>query len=271
MEVVSEVPWGPHDGLIMTLAIDPQEVMVNKIMRPKPLHELSQQNESGEASKIAWRSAYAAAKTEIGKQQGDYDSVESKDRRQTYAETLGISGISEALARDWAIWCRALEIEAISGSGKNVEETKCFKGRAESITLRKCPLLRNTRLTQEALPIPGGMGITARLWATCKMMARKLKRCLQMGADKPQIWERKILLLRLVACRTGDLRKAWETSIDRADRAAAARALFLAISSETTQEKIDIADKMFARLEEAEARRAKEISKENGKTGYEEH
>ena len=179
------------------------------------------------------------------------------------AKQYGSDRESEELSRDISTWTRALELQLLS-TREDIHESERFKyrGRAGPVILRKMPLMRENRITREPLPIPGGMGAIARLWTTCSMMIRKLKRSYETGSSLEAVLLGKMEIMALVTSKRREAWKIWNESVDKAARTSAIMALFWAVSTDTTTARMDTAAKMFERLAAEEIRRAKQIAQE---------
>ena len=121
----------------------------------------------------------------------------------------------------------------------------------------KCP-----RLVAEALPIPGGYGVIARLWATCRSLAAKLKVAMLRKATLDELCLMKSRLVGLTVQSTSALRCAWESIGARADWSAGLFAIQAACSPDACVDSVADAVAAFERLEAAEVRRSKEASEQ---------
>ena len=64
--VVTDVPWGPHDGLRLRLLRSPRLIMVRSLRRPRPLGDAEHTTTQGKTTTIDWQTAIAGAQHQVG-------------------------------------------------------------------------------------------------------------------------------------------------------------------------------------------------------------
>ncbi len=67
VDIVSSVPWSPHDGIALTINRDARSVKINRCPRPQPFRDAPQRPSGGMApSPITWAQAMEKAEVSIG-------------------------------------------------------------------------------------------------------------------------------------------------------------------------------------------------------------
>ena len=107
--------------------------------------------------------------------------------QQATAEALGIGPEAEQLGRRLLRWARALELQALSRAGTASPDARSFCGRAGAPVFFTKPALDKPRLTAAALRVPGGYSILARLWATLRALAARVRSALRSGASTTRL------------------------------------------------------------------------------------
>ncbi len=256
-QTVLEVPWKPHDGLRLTLRRSPRAVMVRTFVRPRPLKDASAVADGGAPLELDWQDALALARKNAHQGTARWSKTAQAQRRA--AEAMGIADISEQLSVDLAAWAHATELQALARAGVASGETAFpFLGRSRMPRFRQQPLMRCPRLVAEALRLPGGYGIAARLWATCRALAAKLCTAVQRNANCSEICLVKERIIQLILRDSGDLRGAWAAVKEGADVAAGLFAILAVCNPSAAVSSVDAAVATFERLESIEAQRGRE-------------
>lgn len=257
---VAEVPWGPHDGLRLRINRNPRAVMVRSIVRPRALAEAQSIAGRGPPADLCWATAISLAQPEA-KVEFKRESDTTKAQRRA-ANSMGIGDISEQLGLELAAWAHATELQALSRAGVAAGvAARPFLGRGSAPRFRMLPLMQRPRLVAEALRLPGGYGLAARLWATCRALAAKLRTAMIRNASPCELCLMRSRLVALAMRNSADLRCAWEVVTDGADVAAGLFAILIACSRRATTSSLDTAIKTFERLEHAEMERGREFSR----------
>ena len=252
------VPWGPHDGVRLRMRRSPRAVMVRSLHRPQSLAKATQANDRTEPVTLSWHDAWSSADSSIDAT-WENESAIAKSLRSA-AEALGIGETSHKLGRELAAWARATELQALSRHGlRPGHGARPFLGRANIPRFSMKPLMGPPRLVGEHLRIPGGYGVVARLWATCRALAAKLRTAMAQGARTSEVNRMKARIVRLRLNQSSGLRCAWDIG-DKADAPAGLFAILASCSPNATRSSVDASIRTFERLESADVRRSWEKS-----------
>ena len=258
--VDTSVPWGPHDGLRLRLGRDPRAVMVRALTRPRPLKFAWQVPHRSPSKELSWQDAKQEAIQRVGTaMQPDSDVWRLQ---QAAARELGIEAEATELAMDLATWARATEFQALARLGVHGEAAEPYLGRAAATKFKLRPLLSRPRLVAESLRIPGGYGVAARLWATCRALSSKLLSAMRRDALVPEICLMRSRIVALTLRDDAGLRSAWEAIGEKADMIAGMFAILAACSPTATVSSLEAAIGAFERLERKEMRLAQERANE---------
>ena len=259
LATISDVPWKPHDGLRMRLRRNPKAVMVRSLIRPRKLSSAGVIPDRGPSFQMSWEDAVATARRDL---QGASAQTSEDVRAQcSAAQAMGIGHISQSLSSELATWARATELQALARAGVRAGAAAWpLLGRGAHPRFVQRPLMPRPRLDAEALRLPGGYGIAARLWATCRVLASKTLTAFERIESRSDVSLMKARLVALTMRKTGDLRRAWEVVTDGADVAAGVFAVMAACCPDATASTLHDAISTFERLEQAEAQRGREIA-----------
>ncbi len=258
LEVVTEVPWKPHDGLRLVLKRCPRTVMVRTFVRPRPLKHVAAISGCGEPLELAWHDALSLVQSNAQSRGHQSEAARMQCRA---AVAMGIGDEAESLGIELATWAQATELQALARAGLHPGiACRPFLGRCGTPRFRTQPMARCPRLSAESLRLPGGYGIAARLWATCRALAAKLLTALKRNAAAAEVCLMKERVLKLALRESGDLRAAWEAMTDSIDGAAGLFAILAVCAPAAPESSVEAAVATFERLEQAEAQRGREIA-----------
>ncbi len=115
-------------------------------------------------------------------------------------------------------------------------------------------------MVAESLPIPGGYGVVARLWATCRALTAKLLSAMNRSASDIELYSMKARIVSLVLRSSSCTRAAWDGVQEGADAAAGLFAILAVCCPNASRDSMQASLGAFERLERAEAQRGREAS-----------
>ena len=242
---VTDVPWGPHDGLRLVLKADPRQVKIRTLDKPKSFATL------GEETRVP-RTTWSQAKSYLRE-----NKFEQEKRKGTHGQhgnaddSRGSCHSAEALRLGdlYEQWAATLEAQMIANHEIPLTEQTRFAGRAKSIRMKTRPFLRKPRLHTGTYQVIGGVGIVGRLWHTLAAMMRKLNVAIK-AKDARRHAAARLIIVDVLVADTSDLRAAWAAVPCCADQAAAGHAILLACKANASVEDVDAAIAIMYRLAE---------------------
>ncbi len=104
IEIVSKVPWEPHDGLRVKVVREAKAFMVTRLRRPLAMSELEKRQPRGKPKEVSWDTAVSMAEAAVG-------SIRIKghkalgDQERLMREGGGLEE-SSSLGRELLVWAR---------------------------------------------------------------------------------------------------------------------------------------------------------------------
>ena len=260
--VVTDVPWGPHDGLRLRLHRSPRLIMVRSLRRPRQMGDAELTTTEGKATTTDWQTALDKAHVQVGA--GHLGLQDAAKAQQELVERLGTTVQSNALGLRLATWAHATESQALAIRGITPgRKEQQLRGRALAPEFTLKPLMQRPRIAAESLPIPGGYGATARLWATGRALSAKLKAAIKRRAGEAELCMMRARIVALARRSTSGIRCAWEAIDDEADATAGLFAILIAGNPGTNEEMVLQAIGTFERLEAKEALKGKALASQS--------
>ena len=251
-KLIHDVPWGPHDGVEITLSLDPNAAFAYHCPRvPASLPALDH-----EKPMMSWGEAVIAAEGEV---------VSAKARKlpkevERAAKRMDTAEASCELGRDYEVWSRAREIQALSQAGIEPasEEAKRYRGRARGHGVSKRQL-RSALRDENGCPGTGD-GPHAMAWATLGSTIKKRQSAVkgQSEATTRSTWS---ALVGAVGGRVRCLRWIWNDVAGHTDAVAAMMAIIRSAEADATDQALGVAAGLADRLEEAAAKKHREKAK----------
>ena len=149
---------------------------------------------------------------------------------------MGYLEEANQIGQDFMVWGRALELQHLASVGITTDY-QCFPylGRAAPPRTRTRPLLHRPRLLAESLQIPGGYGVAAILWATCKALTAKIRTAVRSRAPPHTTFGAKARLLSMTSKAAAGIRSAWGAITSQANRRAGLFAMLIACSPDAAR------------------------------------
>ena len=256
--VITDVPWGPHDGLRVRLHRSPRLIMVRSLRRPRPFEDAERTTTEGRTATINWQAATEGAREQVGS--SHLGSSDVAKAQQKLVEQLGTTEVSNSLGHRLATWAYATESQALAQRGITTnQEEQAFRGRAQAPDFTLKPLMQKPRI-MAGVQVPGGYGATARLWATGRALSAKLRTAHKRNANAAELCLMRARIVALARRSTSGIRCAWEAIDDKADVTAGLFAILTAGNPGTNIEMIEQAIGTFERLEAKEACKSREMA-----------
>ncbi len=255
LSLVREVPWGPHEGLKLTVKKNVREVMVRRMVRPLPYDHPSLQTIAGEPWDMTWADAKQAAERELK----EFQIANSQTLKEQAALMKDIGALEESinLGNQLTHWSRAVEHQALASRGVDNRGAHAnrAKGRAMPVKFVETPIARR-RCDPGAQRLPGGYNDRARLWATVNVLLSRLLRA-KAQSDAARVRASRINVVRCAAGRDEVSWRTWVAVTNHADVGAARMAIFRACAEDSTEEDVNASMELFSRLEADEVSKAR--------------
>ena len=144
-----EVPWSPHCGLRLMLALQPRAVLVRSLKYPKDADKAFEltKDEAGEL----WKKAVENTKDTKGHQ---IYTEELKEYQKEISDKLGMTKEAEQIGEEYAQWCTTLDEYMKLAQGVTDNDAKTFFGRGKALNFAKVPYLKEN--CTEDVPLRGG-------------------------------------------------------------------------------------------------------------------
>ncbi len=255
LDLVREVPWGPHDGLKLTIRKNVREVLVRRMVKPLPYDHSSLQSTAA----APWHMPWAEAKREAEQELKDANVAISEALRDQRALMNDIGALDESidLGNKLMHWSRAVEHQALAARGIDSHGGNASKAKGRSMPPRfvDAPIARR-RCDPGAQRLPGGYNDRARLWATLKVLVARLLRA-KTASDDTKIKASRIIIIRCAAGCDQVSWRVWVTITSHADAGAARMAIYRACRSDSTAADVNASLELLSRLEADEVASAR--------------
>jgi len=244
---ITDVPWGPHDGLMLTLARNPKASM-SRLAPPEP-RKLRPDKEAAGTSPLSWEEAEAEATEYV-----EGNSIDFPAEVVEAAAKLGTAATSAALTRSYRIWARANALQALAARGiaKDSAEAQSILHTAEAYKPKMVQARAPNRPNDLQL-LAGSAGTSrCRTWATLRALAGKLKAAANIDPDGVDAWKGRANLAKYMGSDSPSAAQALASSGSK-DAAAARFAVHRAIIGKP--EDIEKAIECLTRIEKQERKR----------------
>jgi len=220
---ITDVPWGPHDGLMLTIARNPKASM-SRLAPPEP-RKLRPDKEAAGTSPLGWEEAEAEATEYV-----EGNSIDFPTEVVEASAKLGTAATSAALTRNYRIWARANALQALAARGiaKDSAEAQSILHTAEAYKPKMVQARAPNRPNDLQL-LAGSAGTSrCRMWATLRALAGKLKAAANSDPDGVDAWKGRADLAKYMGSDSPSTAQALASSGSR-DAAAARFAVHRAI------------------------------------------
>ena len=224
LALVTDVPWGPHDGLRLMLERDPMAARVRMV--PHKAKRLRPEGAFAGSSPLPWETAVSRASEFV-----EANPVGFPAEVQAAADKLGTSGVSTELAKRYRVWARANALQALAARKIEADSPEGKKLLMTALPyVPKWVQARAPNRQEDVQRIAGAAGTgRVRLWATVAALLSKLHTALKTDPEGRTAWRTRASLASYIGSRKPDAVKAWATA-RREDTTAARFAAHRAIS-----------------------------------------
>ncbi len=253
-----DVPWGPHDGLRLRIRKNVRNVMVRKLVKPRPYDQREHDLVTREPWHLPWEEAIEAARKEL--KDVDLSTNAALQHQRELVKQVGGGEQAAKLSTRLMHWARATEHQALAARGIDPQcwQARKLKGRAMAAEFVEVPLAKR-RCDPGAQRLPGGYSDTARLWATMRVLLGRLIRARAAGDAKRDRAAR----IDLIRCAAGHQEATWRAWImvpNAADVGAARIAAYRACMPDSTNEDAEAAGALMARMEAEEVAKNRRVA-----------
>jgi len=240
-EIVRDVPSGPHDGIAIKVRRDPRTVLKRiRVGKPEPLFE-----DPPASFPKPWADCVREAERQVpADPASDYDDVTLNAARE-----MGTVDGSSRVTREYAVWAKAFEIQALDAQGIDVDSPEGRKkaGRALPPRSKMVAVRAEFRASGKLPDVAAGMTDLA-TWSSslAAMMSKMSKVMVSAGAAQINAWRANIVDAAASECPA--VVRAVARSRRPADIHAVRAAVLLACRQQSTVEEVATACAMLSRV-----------------------